>query len=195
MSKYQRFQNAIEGFQPGSENAPILYVTTEVNEKGFKALSGRKLRLWASHTGVVLLVCACILVAASLAAVILTRQLGGTAVPAAAAFMPAFITVFLMRATLLTVTDVGLDFYFLEIKFGGYAVSDKISLPYNRISRVKVKAGKVFKYTYFTFWFDDNGKSHKIKISVSNRVRKMQEQSENLNVLLETLERKYLSFD
>ena len=194
MSKYQGFKEAIEAFQPGGADAPILYATTEANEKSFKALSGRKLKLWSSRTTIVILVCALIFIAASVVSAILTRQLGGTPVPAPAVFVPMFI-LFLFRTTLVTIGDAGLNFYFLEIKFGKYAVSDKISLPYDKISNVKVKVGKVFKHTHLTFHFDVNGKNHKIKISISNRMKKVQEQSENLKVLTETLEKKNLYFD
>ena len=43
MSQHQTLKDAIEEFQPGSADVPILYSTVELNEKSFKALLGRKL--------------------------------------------------------------------------------------------------------------------------------------------------------
>jgi|GEM_PF-1471960 len=193
MSKYQRFKDAIEAFQPGGADAPIVYATLEVNEKGFKALAGRKLKLWSRHTNAVITVCILILAAAVIASAIMTRQLGGTSVPAPVVFTPLFVY-FLFRPTLLTITNAGVDVYVLEYKFGSKPlVSDKLSLPFDRLSDVKVKVGKDFKNTHFAFCFDDNGKTRKVKISVSHRMRKVQEQEGNLKILLEALEREQLT--
>ena len=187
MSKYQALENAIEAFQPSGVNAPILYSTVEVNGKSFKALAGRKLKLWSIHTTILLAVCALFLIAVSVAAAFLG------AAPAPAAFAPLSIA-FLFRTTFITVTDQGFDFYFIEYRFSSkYVVSDKLSLPYDRISNVKVKVGRVFKQTHVTFEFLHNDKKRKIKVSMPNRMRKMEEQEGNLSYLLGVLKQKRLN--
>jgi len=187
MSKYQALTNAIEAFQPGGADAPILYSTVEVNDRSFKALAGRKLKLWSIHTTILLVVCAIFLLAVSVVVAI------WGAAPAPAAFAPLFIA-FLFRTTFITVTDDGLDFYFIESRFGSkYVVSDKLSLPYDRISNVKVKVGRIFKQTNVTFEFLHNDKKRKIKVSMPNRMRKMEEQEGNLSYLLGVLKQKPFS--
>jgi len=161
-----------------------------VNEKSFRALTGRKLTLWSKHTTIVLLVSALILMVAMVATAFLSRHLGGTSAPAAAVFAPLFIT-FLFRTTLITVRNDSLDFYFIDNRLGSsYVVSDKLNLPYDRISKVKVKVGRVFKNTHVTFEFLHNDKKYKIKTSIPNKMKKMQEQEGNLKHLLEMLEKK-----
>jgi len=191
MSKHQRLKNAIEAFQPGGADAPILYSTTEVNEKGFKALTGRKLTLWSIHTTIAIVACFTFLIAISVVATILT---GPGAATAPAVFVPLIIAL-LFRTTPIVIREGGLDFYFLESRLSSkYVVSDKLSLPYDRISNVRVKTGSVFKNNrYVTFEFLHNDKKYKIKTSMANKMRKMQEQEENLNYLLEVLEKKQLN--
>jgi len=189
MSKNQAMKGVIKAFRPGGADAPILYASTEVNEKSFKVLTGRKLKLWSTHTTILLAVCAIFLIAILFVATILT---GPAAAPVPAVFTPLIIAL-LFRTTLITVTDTGLDFYFIESRFGSkHVVSDKLSLPYDRISHVKIKVGKVFKNTYFTFEFLQDDKKYKIKTSMSNKMRKMKEQEENLKYLLEMLEKKHV---
>ncbi|MCL2827328.1 MAG: hypothetical protein FWD99_01135 [Oscillospiraceae bacterium] len=190
MSKYQKIKNAIEAFQPDGANVPILYSTTEVNEKGFNALTGRKLKLWSSRTTIAVVVCVIFLIAISAVATFLT---GSGMASAPAAFVPLFIAL-LFRTTPIAIRDDGLDFYFLESRLDfKYVVSDKLSLPYDRISNVKMKTGSVFKNNrYFTFEFLHNDKKYRIKTSMSNKKRKMKEQEENLKYLLEVLEKKQI---
>lgn len=69
-------------------------------------------------------------------------------------------------------------------------MSDKFNLPYDKISSVKVKIGKVIKNTHFTFVFLHNNKKHKIKTNMRNKIWKMEEQEKNLEHLLEMLEKK-----
>ncbi|MCL2841759.1 MAG: hypothetical protein FWE05_13445 [Defluviitaleaceae bacterium] len=189
MSKYQVFKNAIEAFQPDGADLPILYSSTEINERSLKVLSGRKLKLRSFRMTILLFVYVFIIIAGTIVSAILTREWGGSLIP----FFPSFFLLWLIisvlaRPTLITIGNEGLNFYFLEVTFGKYVVSDKTSLPYAKISDVTVKVGKVFKHTNFTVHFNDNGKSHKIKFSVSNEMRKVQEQSENLKILIETLD-------
>ena len=179
MSKLQVYENAIETFQLGGANAPILYSTTEVNEKGFKVLADRKLKLRSKQTTAVVAVCALIIIATSVAAAIFGHP---GAAPAPVVFFPLFI-VFINRPTLIAINDDSLDFYILEIKFGSkYMVSDKFSLPYSRIDNTKVKAGRF--NTSFRFEFSNEDKIYKIKTYVPNKSRKMKKQAENLKQLL-----------
>jgi len=55
MTRYQKFQEAIEAFEPGAGNAPIVCANTEVNEKVFRLLAGRKLKLWTGRTTIVMI--------------------------------------------------------------------------------------------------------------------------------------------
>jgi len=189
MTRYQKFQAAIEAFEPGAGNTPIVCTTTEVNEKVFNILAGRKLKLWTTGSTVVLLVSALILLAATVVNAIAWRNVGGAA-PAPAVFIPVVIML-LLRTTLVTFDENGLNFFFLEIRFGGYRVSDKMTLPFDQITGMKVKPGAVLKRnTYFTFIVTQNGKTRKIKTSTSAKLRKVPEQQDNLKELLQTLENK-----
>jgi len=185
MSKYQAMKEAIEAFQPGGANEPILYSTTEVNEKGFKALLGRKVKARPTSVAIWVISILIILMALLAAAAIAT---GHTGTPTFAAFVPLFVFLFLFRTTLIAVGDNGLDFYFVEHKRGSiYVAYDKISLPYDRITNVKVRKGRF--NTSFAFEFSNEGKSYKIKTSVPNKMKKVNEQAENLKRLLEILEK------
>ena len=184
MSKHQTLKNAIEAFQPGGADVPILYATTEVNEKGFRALLGRKLKSQFISAAVWVWI-----VVIMAAASVLTVAFGQTGAPSFAAFLPMLIIIFFMRTTLISVSDQGLDFYFAEAKRGSkYVVYDKMSLPYDRIINMKVKTGRF--NTGFTFTVSDGDKSYKIKTSVPNKDKKMNEQAENLKHLLEVLEKR-----
>jgi len=189
MTRYQKFQNAIEAFEPGAGSAPIVCTNTEVNEKMFRLLAGRKLKLWTSGTTAVLCVSVLLLLAISVLNAIVWRNAGGAA-PASAVFVPMII-IYLLRTTLVTVDQNGLNFYFIEIRFGAdYVVSDKMSLPFDQIVGMKVKTGKVLKNTHFTFTVMQNGKVRKIKTSTSAKMRKVPEHPEHLKSLLQTLESK-----
>jgi len=123
--------------------------------------------------------------------IIILRHAGGGGT--AAAFIPIMI-IFFMRTTLVAVDQNGLNFYFLEIRFGkGYVVADKMSLPFDQIAGMKVKAGKVLKNTYFTFSVMQNGKLRKIKTSASAKMRKAPEHEECLKALLQALENQNLA--
>jgi len=186
VSKYQAMKSAIEEFQPGGGNAPILYSTTEMNDKAFKSLAGRKLKTWSIHTVVLIAACVIFLVAISLADVFFGGNLGAR--PAPAVFVP-FIVIFMFRTTLITVTDNGFEFYFLESKWASYVVYDKMSLPYDKITNVTVKTRKF--NTYFTFEIPnaiEGKRNYKIKTTVPNKMRKMDEQAENLKLMLAKVE-------
>ncbi|MCL2810694.1 MAG: hypothetical protein FWD25_02260 [Clostridia bacterium] len=183
MSKYQAIKDAIEAFQPGGADAPILCSTTEVNEKGFQALLGRKAK--SRPMSAAIWICLFVIIAISVANIFAFRQTGTTTF---AAFIPMFIVLFFYRTTLVTVGDEGLDFYFVESKRGStYVVYDKMSLPYNRITNIKVREGRF--NTSFTFEFLNETKKYKIKTSVPNKMRKAEEQAENLKHLLEVLQK------
>ena len=186
MSKHQAFKDAIEVFQPGGADAPILYSTTEMNEKGFVALLGRKLKWYWSAPITITIIAITIIATSAVVAII-----GGTpqATPIAV-FIPMFVIIFLYRTTLVAVNGNSLDFYFIDAKLGSkYVVYDKINLPFDKITNVKVKIGKVFKNTHFTFEFLHEGKNYKIKTTIPNKMKKMKEQEENLKCLLEVLEK------
>lgn len=186
MSRQQAFQEAIEAFQPGGADAPVLYSSVEVSKRSFTALAGRKLKLWSTHTTILVVVCIVFLAVISVATVIWSGNTQTAPVPAI--FMPLFIAL-LFRTTLITVTNDGLNFYFLESRFGSkYVVSDKLSLPYDRISNVRVKVGKF--NTHITFSFLHNDKTCRIKTTIPSKMRKMEEHEGNLNYLLEMLEKK-----
>jgi len=182
MSKHQKLKNAIEEFQPGGRNAPILYSTTEMNDKAFKSLAGRKLKLWSIHTVVLIAACILFLAAISFADVFLGGNIGMRSTPTA---VVPFVIIFMLRTTLITVTDDGLEFYFLECKWTSYVVYDKISLPYDKITNVTVRIRRF--NTYFTFEIPnavEGKRNYKIKTTVPNKMRKMDEQAENLKLML-----------
>jgi len=182
MSKYQVLKNTVESSQPGSSSAPILYSTTELNEKGFKALLGRKVK---SRPLTAIVIVAIIILAISTASTIVFNQAGA---PTFAAFVPMFVVFFFYRTTLITVNDKGIDFYFIDAKRGSkYVVYDKMSLPYDKITDVNVKTGRF--NTSITFVVPYEGKQYKIKTTVPNKQRKMTEQAENLKQLLEVLKK------
>ena len=188
MSKYQALQNAIEAFQPGGAGVPIVYSTTEVNEKSFKALAGRKLN-WKVNSTVWLWVILIVIVSITTASII---SFGFNGTPAFISFFPLFFVIFFIRSTLVSVGEDSLDIYFLEATIGSnYVVNDKLNLPYDKIKNVKVRAGK--RNTHLTFEFEIDGKAYKLKTSMANKMKKMPEQSESLKQLLEVLESKQLS--
>ena len=179
MSKKEAFKGAIEAFQPGGGDAPILYSTTEVNEKGFKALLGRKIK--QRSITVAITICILVIMAASIISVVLAGQTG---TPTFISFIPVYIAIFVYRTTLITVGDDGLEFYFIESKFGSdYVAYDHFSLPFDRITNINVRAGRF--NTRFTFEFSGNDKVYKIKTTVPNKMRKTDEQAENLKYLHE----------
>ena len=183
MSKYQALQNAIALFLPGGADAPILHCTTEVNEKGFQALLGRKLKSRPLPAAV--WIAAFALMAVSVASIIAFAQTGASTF---CAFVPVFVVLFFIRTTFVSVGEAGLDFYFAESARGSkYAVYDKISLPYDKVTGVRVRAGRF--NTSLTFAFTAEGKTYKIKTTVPNKDKKMKEQAENLKYLLEALEK------
>ena len=183
MSKHQTFKNAIEAFQPGRADAPILYSTVEVNEKGFQALLGRKAK--PRPMSVSIWISILIIIAIS---VVTPMVAGHAGTPTFAAFIPLFVLFFCFRTTLIAVGEKGLDFYFIEPKPGStYAAYDKISLPYDRITNVKVRTGRF--NTSFTFTFSSETKNYKINASIPNKMKKVKEHSENLKRLLEAFEK------
>ena len=190
MSKHQVLKNAIEAFRPRGADAPMLYATTELSDRSFKALIGRKIKFWTIHY----VASVCIILGAIIfAAFIPTLIFGGP--PVAGAWAGPFAVLFLiliLRTTVIVVGDSGLDFYFVSSAFGSkYTVYDHFTLPYDRISNVGIKPGAILKNNrYLTFEFLHEGKKYKIKTSMAKRMRRLPEQEENLKYLLEVLEKK-----
>ena len=191
MTRYEKFQAAIEAFEPGAGNTPIVCTNTEVNERVFRQLAGRKLKLWTRGTTVTLLISMLIVLAAAFLTILATQHAGGSA-PTAGIFIP-WVIVLLFRTTLVTVDQNGLNFYFIEIRLGsGYVVTDKMTLPFDQIVSMKVKTGKRSKNAHFVFTVMQNGKARKFKTSASGKMHKVPEQTEHLNALLQVLENKNL---
>jgi len=186
MSKYQALKDAIEEFSSGGADVPVVLSSIEVNEKGFKALLGRKLKSRPTSSPTVLAgLIALFIFAASTTA---TATLGAAAAPSYAAFFPVVIIFLTQRSTLISAAGDGYDFYFIESKTGSrFVVYDKLSLPFEKIKNVKVKTGRF--NTALTFEFLHEGKEYKIRHTVPNKNRKMNEQAENLKILLKQVSR------
>ena len=181
MSKHQAMVDAIQAYQPDGADAPVLYASMEVNGKGFRALLGRKLK--PLPMTIATWISVFIILAFSVVSTIAFMQ-SGTAT--FAAYIPLFVVLYFYRTTLVAVGDEGICFYFAQAKRGPtYHVYDNISLPYDSITNVKVRAGRF--NTGFTFEFSVEGKRHKIKASVPNKMKKAGEQAENLIRLREAL--------
>jgi len=185
MSQHQELKNAIEAFQPDGANAPILYSTTVYNDKGFRALLGRKLNGRQSvATGI--LIGLIVIVAITIIIILLARQTG---TPIFVTYVPLSVFILLYRTTIITVSDTGLEFYFIDQKRGSkYAVYDKMSLPYDMITNTVAKTGGF--NSRFTFEFSNDGKKYKISVSIPNKMKKMAEQADNLKYLHEALKTK-----
>ena len=183
MSLHQTFKKAIETFQPGGSDSPILYTTTEVNDKGFCALLGRKIK--SRPISVAMWIGMLIILAVSIAS---TIAFGQTGAPVFASFVPILIVLFLQRSTIISVGDTGLDFYFIDSKGGSkYFAYDMFSLSYDRITNIKVKTGKF--NTSIRLEFTNEGKGNYIRTVVPNKMRKMNEQADNLELLHRSLQR------
>ena len=190
MTRYQSFQNAIEAYQPGAAALPIVFFTTELNEKGFKALTGRKLK-WSLPVFIIIGIAIIILFSAIAAIFSVFGGHPGGAGGASGAIFVAIILPVILRSTLITAGAEGLDFYYVKTGFGSKCtVYDKMSLPYDRLTGVRVKRGKVFKNTQFIFEFMDGDKKIKIKTTANNRMRKVDEHIGNLEHLLGVLKQR-----
>ena len=180
MSKYEALKSAIKNFQSDAMEAPILYSTTEMNGKGYKALLGRKLKSlpisvaeWIAVIAVIIVV---ITVTVGAGTPLFGSGFGGFAV--------VVYVLLVQRLTIISVGDKNLSFYFIKQKSGTkFDVYDKIILPYDKITNVNVKTGKF--NTTFRFEFSIDGKTYKLKTVVPNKKKKMAEQAVNLKHLLE----------
>jgi hypothetical protein len=178
MLNYQAMKEAIEAFQPGGANSPILYSTLAVNERGFKALLGRNTKQRPIYG--ILLICLFVFAAATIITAISPSYTGSSSF---ASFVPIYVIIFLTRTTLVSVGDNSIDFYFVESRRGRKFVAyEKISLPYDKITNVKARTGRF--NTRITFEFSIEGKSYKISATVPNKDKKANEQAENLRSLL-----------
>jgi len=184
MSYNQALKDAVKEFQPDKAETPILFSSTEVNERGFKTLLGRKLK--SIPISIIEWIIVAVVVIASVA---ITAILGQAGAPSFAAFVPVFIVIFLIRTTLISVSDNSIDIYFIANKFGTkkYFVYDKISLPYDKITSTKIKAGRFNTKITFVFTIDD--KNYKMRTTVPNRKKHMDDHAVNLKNLIETVEK------
>jgi len=187
---YQKMLDAIEAFEPGAGNAPIVYAQTEVNEKIMSALAGRKLRLWTGSTTKVFMVCVLIWLASVVLMSLATRNVAGGAFAGAWA---GFIVIWFFRATLLTVSESGLNLYFLEMRMTNakVVVTDKLTLPLAQAANVRVKTGRVLKNTHITLEFLIDGKKRRLRITAPRRLRKAPEHQDNLQDLLALLQKNF----
>ena len=186
MSIYQGFKDGIEAFQPGGSNAPILFSTTVRDDKVFRALLGRKLN--SRPTSVLEWVFA---IAVIIATVALVLAIGGSgAPPSFGGFAAVFYIMYFIRTSLVSVGERGLDVYFTEKKRGQFFVYDKLTLPYDKITNVKIRRGPF--NTSFRFKFSHEGKTYKLAVSVANKKRNIEEQADNLTYLHEALEKRQL---
>jgi hypothetical protein len=184
MEKYRIFKNAIETFQRGGADAPILYSTTEMNEKGFKSLLGRNIKMRPMAP---IIMAFMLIIVITSALTIIFPGYSGTA--GFTGFVPVWVIFFAYRTTLITVGADGLSFYCIDSKFGSkYVVYDSFSLPYDKITDIKIKSGRY--NTSFTFEFSNDDKKYKIKNYVTNKINKMDEQAQNIKYLKESLEKK-----
>jgi hypothetical protein len=194
MTKYEVFKKTVEKFQPGgTEGAFMLSAITEVDSRSFKVLLGRNLKYMKWWFSPVLWIGLIFFLTVVLGATIAFFMGVSVSTSPIAIFFILIGISCLYRDTIITVTSDGLDIYLLNslFIFGVTTADDKVSLPFDRISCVKVKTGKVFQRTHFTFEFLHNDKMYRIKTTVANRL-KMSEQAENLRRLFETLEEKQL---
>ena len=186
MNKTERLKNALELFQPGNTDTPILLSVTQRNDKAFKALLDRKLKSSPVYflewivAGALLIGVIAFLIAFTAPGAINGGSFGGGAA--------ALYVLHTYKNTLITAREGGIDFYFTENKFGSkdYIVYDKITLPYDRITNLRVKKGRF--NTSFRFEFEHGGKTVKIVTTVSNKKRKLEDQGVNLNSFLEKVE-------
>lgn len=178
MDRYETMKAAV-----GGGDAPVLYASLELNEKGFRALLGRRLN--TRPGAITLLVAVTIVLVIS---VTVTIFFGQTGTPTFAAFFPIWFMFMFIRNVIVAVGDNALDIHFTEPKLGQkYVVYDKMSLPFDRIDNVRVKRGRF--NTHFRFEISAEDKSYKIKLSVPNKQRKNDKHTGNLAALLEKLEK------
>ena len=191
MQNHSVFKNAIETFQSANTDSPILLSVTTRDDKAFKVLLGRKLQ---SRPFSVLEWVATILLIVAVVVALVALSAGGASAGAGGAFGGIFAALYVsyfLRTSLISVSADGLDFYFAEKRRGSkYVVYDKMSLPYDKITNVKVRRGPF--NTSFRFELSNDGKKYKLATSVPNKKRKIVEQAGHLNSLLEVLEQKNL---
>ena len=184
MSKYQAYKDAIEAINPGGASAPILISTTTTNDKVFNALIGRKIKSRPLSFYYVLSIF--IILAVVIINIVLYRQSG---TPVVIAYVPLIITFFMYRTTLISINDDGLVFYCVEANPGPkYDAFDQFNIAFDRIDNVKIKTGRF--NTNITFGFIHNEKKYYYITTVPNRIKKIEEQAQNIKYMLETLERK-----
>ncbi|MDR2546207.1 MAG: hypothetical protein LBC96_01690 [Lachnospiraceae bacterium] len=183
MSKYQSLRNAIKEFAPTGEDVPFLCSSTQVNEKAFKALLGRKLKPHPIH----MITWLCIFLAGA-AIVGITAFFNQTNPYTIVILVPVFIILFLNRSSLIAITDDGLRIYFFLSKLKNKnVIYDQVFLPFDKITELAVSKG-VYN-TDLSFLFDIEEKTHTITMSVPNIDKKMDEQAENLIRLMNVLEK------
>lgn len=190
MSNYEKFQQAIEAFEPGANTNHIVQAQTELNEKTFTALAGRKLSLWTGNTTKTLVICLLVWFCFVVLVTVLTRAVVGGAFAGA---WTGLMIIWMFRTTLITLDSNGMNLYFLEIRMTSakFVVSDKLFLPYDQMTNMQIKTGRVFKNTHIIIEFLLDGKPRKVKLSAPQRVRKAPEHEENLHAMLSKLQSKF----
>jgi len=183
MNKTEKLKNALELFQPGSADTPILLSATQHNDKAFRALLGRKAKYSPVHSLEWILAGAVII--AIIAFIVGFHNAHAGAGGSLGGLFTALYIMYFHRTTLIAADERGIDFYYAEKIFARkeYVVYEKITLPYDRITNMKVKKGRF--NTTFRFEFSHKGKTIKLVTHVPNKKRKLEEQGANLNSFLE----------
>ena len=193
MPKYKTPKEAIELFQHGGADAPILFAMTKVNRRSFWALLDRNLKsprrsalTWIGLLAVLL----------SGSVFVIEGLIYGMTRFAYSQALMVFLSLALIffppriYATYIVVRDSSLDFYFSSdpSESSKIKIYDKLSLPYDQITGIQMRLGSYC--TKFTFELSNDDKRLRIKTTVPDRVKKMKEQEENVDYLIQTLKRK-----
>ena len=187
LSKHQTFKDTIKAYKPEVADTPVLYSTTEANRNVFKALIGRELKLQSLPAGIIIFII--ILAAVTIINISWGAQSG---TPVVITYVPIFMSLYLYRTTLISIGKESLEFYCLRSKFGSkYEIYDSFDMTYNKIESVKIKSGSF--NTTVTLEFANDNKKFKIRFTAPNKMKKMEEQAENLKYLLDLFERKNIN--
>ena len=186
MNKSQRLKIALEAFQKGSENNPFLLSSTVRNDRAFKALLGRKVK--SSPVCALEWIVAGVLLIAVIAFLFVFTQPGAVNGGGFGGTAAVLWVIYYYRNTLITANEEGIEFYFTVNKFlsRDYITYDKFTLPYERITNLKLKKGRF--NTTFRFEFEHQGKTLKVVTAVPNRKRNLENQEVNLSSFLEKVE-------
>lgn len=184
MNKTQRLKNALEAFQSNSADTPILLSVTQHNDKAFKALLGRKAKSKPVHYLEWVLAGVVFIIGLGFGFFMHNAFTGG----GFGGLFAMLYIIYLNRYTLIAAGEGGVDFYYTERKFASkdYIVYDKVTIPYDKITNLKVKRGRF--NTTLRFQFPHDGKTIKMITSVYNKKRHLEEQENNLSSFLKKVE-------